>query len=250
MLPLYDRLTTVLELGRPVLGRFRAGEVRRAVRCLLRESSDLRDEEVLLHLIAPLAGDGLDVQRWIASRRQRERRLRSVVRRGLTAGPLDDSRHLIGALVAFRVDPSKDKRLGKFARRAVEAARREVERVRAEGIDDAQALHRLRIAYKRLRYAVETFASVLPADLAALAQPAARLQSRLGDLHDVDVAIACVGRARLLSDAGRQAVLAALARLRGQRAAACEAELGAPPGSVSFGAQLAGGESLRKSSMR
>jgi len=80
----------------------------------------------------------------------------------------------------------------KFARRAVERARREVDRRRGVRPDDAEGLHRLRIAYKRLRYTADTFADALPSELAALAQPAARLQGRLGDLHDVDIALGCV----------------------------------------------------------
>jgi CHAD domain-containing protein len=126
-----------------------------------------------------------------------------------------------------------------------------VDRRRGARPDDAEALHRLRIAYKRLRYIAETFADALPDELSALAQPAARFQGRLGDLHDVDVALGCVRRARTLSGEARAELLAALACERETRVAAYGRELGivavspvAPP------AQAVGTDSLRNISTR
>ncbi|MGO9839055.1 MAG: CHAD domain-containing protein [Polyangiaceae bacterium] len=244
------RARTALEVGRPVLGVFHADEVRRALRDVQRATGALRDEEVLLDLVGSLGMDRPEVLAWIEGRRRRERALRSALRRMVRAGGLDRGRRLLDALLAFRVRPSRDRRLTKFARRAVDDARRGVERRRTARIEDAEGMHRLRIAHKRLRYTVEAFASSLPPDLSALAQPAARLQSRLGELHDVDVAIACVGRARSLQGPAREALLAALARLRAERARACEQELGAPPGSVFWMRHPVGRDSLRKISTR
>jgi CHAD domain-containing protein len=228
------RTRTLLEVGRAVFGRFHTDEVRAALRDVHRASGALRDEEVLLELLVSLTEEGsdliarADVGEWIAGRRRRERRLRSALRRKLREGELDRGRRLLDALVAFRVKPSRDKSVTKFARRAVEDARREVERRRGAPLDDAEALHRLRIAYKRLRYTVETFSSVLPSDLAALAQPASRFQSRLGRLHDTDLAIACVEGAPSLLDTGRHALMLELERVRRDRVAAFEQELGVP----------------------
>jgi CHAD domain-containing protein len=220
------RTRTVLEVGRTVLGRFYADEVRRELRELQSATGALRDEEVLLDLVTSLRVDDADVRAWIEARRRREQRLRAALRRKVREGGLDRERRLLGALVAFRIKPSRDRRVTKFARRAVEDARREVDRRRVAGLDDAESLHRLRIAYKRLRYTVETFASVLSSDLTALAQPASRSQSRLGQLHDVDVAIVCVQRARGLADPAREALLIELTRIRRDRAEAVEQELG------------------------
>jgi CHAD domain-containing protein len=107
----------------------------------------------------------------------------------------------------------------------VEEARRDVERRRAAPADDADALHCLRIAYKRLRYTAETFASVLPSDLASLAQPAAKFQGKLGRLHDVDMAIVSVRAARL-PDVAREALLVAVQRVRADRVASYLHEAG------------------------
>jgi CHAD domain-containing protein len=211
------RMRTVLEVARSTFGGFRSDEVRGALRDLQRATSALRDEEVFLDLVESLQMDDPSVQAWLKSRREHERRLRRALVRRIEAGELDRARRLLDALLAFRVDPSRDKRLAKSAQRAVASTRRQVERRRTGRIDDPPALHRLRITYKRLRYVVEIFAEALPSDLAALAQPAARLQNRLGAVHDADVGIGCVNRARKLSPEARRTLLAALEQLRAQR---------------------------------
>jgi CHAD domain-containing protein len=234
------RTRTLLEVGRPVFGRFHADEVRRALRDVQRASGALRDEEVLLELLASLAIDSHEppsyvsnARDWIEGRRRRERRLRSALRRKVRDGELDRGRQLLGALVAFRIKPSRDRRVTKFARRAVEDARRDVDELGRGPLSGPEALHNLRIGYKRLRYTVEAFVTVLPGELASLAQAAARLQSRLGRLHDVDVAMACVRDAPNLLDSGRDSLLAELERVRIERVAALQTELGradiAPP---------------------
>jgi CHAD domain-containing protein len=56
------------------------------------------------------------------------------------------------------------------------------------------ALHELRIAAKRLRYAVELFQPCWPRSLSTCAKRAARIQTALGDLHDCDVWIESLGK--------------------------------------------------------
>lgn len=56
-----------------------------------------------------------------------------------------------------------------------------------------QQLHRLRIAAKRLRYALELLAPCWPAHLSETAKEVARLQKALGELHDCDVWLADLG---------------------------------------------------------
>jgi CHAD domain-containing protein len=246
------RTRTVLEVSRVVFGRYFADEVRRALREVQRATGALRDEEVLLDLIRSLGVTHPNVGPWLEARQRHERRLRGALARRLRAGALEQGEALLDALLAFRVKPSRDRRLVKFARRAVELARRDVERRRGARTDDSEALHRLRIAYKRLRYTAEIFADVLPRDLAMLAQPAARFQGRLGDLHDVDVVAGSVRRARTLSDEARADLFIALARVRVERLAAYSREQGiqsVAPLAIAP-AQDTGGDSLRKISTR
>ena len=219
------RLRTVLEVGRRVFGRFHADEVRRSFRDVQRATGLLRDEEVFLALVVSLGVTHPGVAAWLDLRRAREKRLRQTLARIIRLGELDHGRRMLDALLAFRVKPSRDKRLTKFARRAVDRVRRGVERRRTARLDDVESLHELRVNYKRLRYTVETFGDVLPSDLAALGQPAARMQSRLGDLHDVDIAISCVLRARALSHDARRELLAALSHFRDDRVASYAKEL-------------------------
>jgi CHAD domain-containing protein len=53
--------------------------------------------------------------------------------------------------------------------------------------DNTAMLHAMRIAAKRLRYAMEIFASIYPDELAQPLQAARKSQQILGDLHDCDV---------------------------------------------------------------
>jgi adenylate cyclase len=225
------RTRTLLEVGRPVLGRFYADEVRRALRDVQQVSGVLRDEEVVLEITTSFTVLGADtrpdvaaaVNGWIDTRKRRERRLRTALRRKIRDGELERGRRMLAALLTFRTKPSRDKRLAKFARKAVEGARREVERLRAGPLHEPEALHELRIGYKRLRYTVEAFASLpLPQELAALQQVAARYQGKLGKLHDVDMVIACVRGSRTLGDGPREALLVELERARQARAASYE----------------------------
>ena len=59
---------------------------------------------------------------------------------------------------------------------------------------DVDALHDMRIAVKRLRYALELFSRCWPRTVAAQAKRAARIQGALGELHDCDVWIASFGK--------------------------------------------------------
>ncbi len=52
-----------------------------------------------------------------------------------------------------------------------------------------EVLHALRIECKRLRYTLEFFREVLPAEAEPLIAQVVRVQDHLGDLHDADVAI-------------------------------------------------------------
>jgi CHAD domain-containing protein len=244
------RTRTLLEIGREVFGSFHADEVSRALTELQRATGTLRDEEVLLQIVSSLPLHTTDLSAWIAVRKRREARLRAEVRRLVRRDGLAQGRALLTALLTFRVKASRDKRLVKFARRAVESAQREVER-RGVASDHPRALHRLRVSYKRLRYTTDTFSDVLPPELGStVARTAAGFQRRIGDVHDVDVVIANVRRSRALYDPARQALLAALSHLRGEREATLLKELGwgdrKPPPRL----HLSGTDSLRKISTR
>ncbi len=252
------RIRTILEVGRAVFGRFHADEVGRAFKAVQRATGALRDEEVLLELVAAREfGDDRPgvrqaVAAWIEVRKRRERRLRSSVRQVVRAGDLAHPIRLLEALLLFRIKPSREKRATKFARRAVDNAAREVARRSGAPSGDARALHRLRIEYKRLRYTVETFADAPGCDVAiATGQAASRFQSLLGRIHDADMAVDAVKRARALSPEDRAALLVALTAVRNSRAAAYEKAMATPSSVVLSAPSYASGTvSLRKTSTR
>ena len=181
------RLRTLFKLARPIFGEFHSDAVRRAFADWQISTGALRDEEALGETLDALALRNAPLAEWRARRLVRDRHLRRNLVVRLRRG-LDGARTLLRALLTLPFHPDRDAVLSKFARRAVEKAREGVEARRDTPPDDALGLHALRIAYKKLRYAVEFFTEALPVDLAAMAEPAARFQKRLGEIHDVDVA--------------------------------------------------------------
>lgn len=59
---------------------------------------------------------------------------------------------------------------------------------------EAEPLHEMRIAAKRLRYAIELFDNCLSSAVVPFAKHASRLQSELGKIHDCDVWIRSFGK--------------------------------------------------------
>jgi CHAD domain-containing protein len=59
---------------------------------------------------------------------------------------------------------------------------------------EVEALHEMRLAVKRLRYALELFQRCWGRSMGTHAKHAARIQTALGDIHDCDVWIASVGK--------------------------------------------------------
>jgi len=122
------------------------------------------------------------------------------------------------------VSPGREHDVSRFARRAVARATAEVDHLRDVDVEDVGGLHDLRIAFKHLRYAIEAFADVLPSDVAAARDPAVKFQKRLGEIHDIDMALDAMAHARTLGPTTRTALRAALVELRAQKEAHFEAE--------------------------
>jgi len=219
------RLRTLLKIARPIFGRHHADAVRAAFTVVHRATGALRDEEVLDETLSLLENKSPTFVAWKTRRLARERTLRRGVVARLRAGDLSRARKLLNALVTLPVSPDRDRSAAKLARRVVERARKSVEQLRDVPTTDAVALHDLRIAYKELRYATELLATALPADLAAMAIPAAKFQKRLGEIHDADMALLTLTRARGLDPKAQADVRAGLDALRAKRVAKYVAEM-------------------------
>ncbi|MCM8613731.1 CHAD domain-containing protein [Accumulibacter sp.] len=114
---------------------------------------------------------------------------RQVAGSVLSAG--DYSRLLLDFTAAVLALPERDtRRLDLFAPRCLDKRARKVWQLAQEASGgDAAARHRLRVAYKRLRYALEFFAPLFPGDLLREYHLAASgLQEMLGQLNDLAVA--------------------------------------------------------------
>jgi len=104
---------------------------------------------------------------------------------------VDYSRLLLEFAAAVLALPEgKARRLEAFAPRCLDKRAAQVGQLAAEAAGgDAPARHRLRVAYKRLRYALEFFAPLFPGDsLRNYHQSASGLQELLGRLNDLAVA--------------------------------------------------------------
>ncbi|MGK3989711.1 CHAD domain-containing protein [Sorangium sp. So ce136] len=97
-----------------------------------------------------------------------------------------------------------------LARRAIGDALDDVRALATSDPNDGAAMHALRIRFKRLRYSAETFSSLFGEPAERTARSASRLQRRLGQLHDVDEALAQMRDAEGLSPEERAAVAEAL----------------------------------------
>jgi len=121
--------------------------------------------------------------------RRRASECRAAARRAMHSA--DYSRLLIEFPAALLSLPEDDqRRLAKFAPRCLDKRARQVRQLAAEALaGDAAARHRLRVAYKRLRYALEFFAPLYVGELMRSYHLAASgLQEVLGRLNDLAVA--------------------------------------------------------------
>ncbi|WP_437610462.1 CHAD domain-containing protein [Sorangium sp. So ce834] len=126
-----------------------------------------------------------------------------------------------------RISRKKAKKRGAeaLARRAIRDALEDVRALAASDPSDGAAMHALRIRFKRLRYSAETFSPLFGQRAERTAKSASRLQRRLGQLHDVDEAVAQMTKAEELSPDDRAAVVEALGAERARLAAKATEEL-------------------------
>lgn len=215
---LIRRLRSLLKPARRVYGEFHTDVVRQTLKAVADATGELRDEEVLEQTLAsvelpPTAEPAL--QAFLRVRKKRlealQAELVSVVEGGEAARAIGQ----LEALITLPIEPKRERAIESFARSVVKKAFTAVERGQVSvGLDDTKGLHELRILFKRLRYAVDGFHDVLPQELREQSGRAARFQKRLGEVHDVDVALATVRGAAELSPQTQALLIVGLERLR------------------------------------
>jgi CHAD domain-containing protein len=223
------RLRTVLRPARRLYGKRRLRAIGAELGGFARAAGALRDDEVLRETLTALelpAGARAEIDAWLTRRARRERAQRRRVASTIMAIEPPSLDETLADL---------ERRLGRRPRERAAAALAEAALVEAAaGVEalasahpaDPAAMHALRIRYKRLRYTAELFAPLVGEGAIAVAREAARLQKRLGELHDLDEAHARTAQARGLSAATRAAVSLALERSRASAAERVRRALG------------------------
>ncbi len=198
------------------------------IRAVADATGELRDEEVLRETLADLALDAATretVAKWQVGRGRRERGLRGRVVTTLTS-KTDLARVLADIQARIEAEPKHVRSSEALAHDALERAVHKLkQRAHAADHDDKLAMHKVRIAAKQLRYTAELFDGVGDTEWTKIAKSAAKLQKRLGTLHDLDEAILRMGRAYGLSKPARETVLASLARARAHVQKKCGSEI-------------------------
>jgi CHAD domain-containing protein len=212
------RLRSALRALRTMWTKSALRPLEQALKELADATGDVRDEEVLEETLAKLklgAEATHALATWKKGRARRLRGARGVAARKL-AGPdlggrLKDTLHAIE--VALAAPPTRPTTMHRLAKRSVGALRDEVlDRAKKTEKTDVEGMHTLRIRIKRLRYGIEL---VFEGEKTAAAlKAAAKLQKRLGELHDLDEAKVRVGRSWGLEKPIRHEIVERLAEQR------------------------------------
>jgi CHAD domain-containing protein len=236
------RLRSALRPVRGLYGKRTGDRAEEMLKAALDLTSELRDEEVLRETLASLALSSAvraKLDTWMLGRARREKGLRGRTVAAL-ATAIADPEGLTAAMsrLESRIErgPREDLPRDAFVHDVIEEAVETLEeRARSTPISDVDGMHRVRISGKKLRYTAALLGGKIDASiaeapprakhLAAIEKSGARVQKRLGQLHDVDLAIARMHRAWGLDRPARLEVLAALQKERARLATVSEREL-------------------------
>jgi len=170
----------------------KAGKASRKIRRLTRALGAVRETDVTLHILAELAQAGNlprtaieEVRAHVIAERDRRRTMMLDRLEHVNVDKL--GRRLSSVAEALQQTDSEGWR-DILSTRLLKRSRRLAERVGEAGQMYApDRLHEVRIAAKKLRYALELAADSRTAGAAALLRPIKRVQDLLGRLHDLQV---------------------------------------------------------------
>jgi CHAD domain-containing protein len=202
---------------------FRNRKLRRSMIALKNIADALgavRDQDVALLALEKLTAEApvevaAGIEHFAGERRLKQERARSRLEEALTQTALDRLQKEFNVALERGLKVSRNRRSKGDEQQAAEnmsfrQAGRERLLAEVQELQDlsvslyrplkTKPLHQMRLAAKRLRYALELFAPCWSEPLAPFAKEIAKLQTTLGELHDCDVWIADVGKA--LQDGG------------------------------------------------
>lgn len=185
---------------------------RKRLKALAGALGAVRDEDVAIDALDKLRASAkrdvaAGIEQLIEERRSRRDRARAILKEAISAESLNKLKAKFITSLEEKTAKAKAGRAGKRVEKSFRDAGREVILSRSNELCsmsvslyqpfEIEPLHRMRIAAKRLRYAIELFTQCWPERIASFAEEIAKVQKSLGELHDCDVWIADLG-ARLV----------------------------------------------------
>jgi len=188
------RLREALPVLRVTVNSRRLGRVRKQVRRMTRVLGPVRELDVALAHLDELAGREVVSSRAFARVRQTIVRERAARRRAMLAeispGKIDKLREHLGQVGSGTVSAQTPGATAEAARQVMRRAKRLVAAmVRAGGLYLPDRLHVVRVATKKLRYAMEIERELKRSRATARITQLKRLQDLLGEMHDFEILI-------------------------------------------------------------
>lgn len=199
------RLRSALRDFMPLMDKRPSKQLRKDLKQLADALGAVRDQDVAIVALEALQTEAetelikSGVGRLLKERRDRREAARFDLTKIITADNLNDLQKRFTTSIDKAAKPKKSKRMVSFN----EAGRSVV----AAGLQDlldlgaslyepfkTEELHEMRIAAKRLRYAIELFVACWGARIAPFADEIAEMQSFLGEVHDSDIWIESLGK--------------------------------------------------------
>jgi CHAD domain-containing protein len=186
------RLVALLDVAAETLTVPALPRLRKEVKRHLGALGALRDTQVQILMTRELLPSFPALQLFLSVLLVREKRLLKSARREITAPRLlsmDSLREKIGeGLEALPDDPVFDQALHRiFSGILARAFARSLSLLGPALRGDIEAIHRLRLSFKRLRYAAETLLPMQPGITQDLLRAMGRYQARMGALQDLQV---------------------------------------------------------------
>lgn len=202
--PLHDmrvairRLRNLLKAFRKALPQPEATALETRFRQLSKQLGPARDTDVWLRALRSMrAHSSGEWREFVQHQREILNRKKESLRRILADPSIRSLKADFVQFLARPADVSFDAALEELAARAVrKSVRRVMERSRIAPSFPARKVHRLRIACRRGRYTAEFFSTTLGKPAARLARQLKAVQDVLGDIHDCDICLAHLRRAR------------------------------------------------------
>jgi CHAD domain-containing protein len=198
------RLRSALSDFMPYLNKRRLNPTLKKIRSIADALGQVRDQDVTISALEKLVSQtppesARTLEELISARKDLRRTARQRLKKTLVKDRLKEvgsDLHLAVTAEAAQQKQTSEDSFIEVARAVISARINDLEKLSDSFYRplEAKPLHDIRIAAKRLRYAIELFAGCCGSKILPFAHEAAHLQSALGKLHDCDVWIESFGR--------------------------------------------------------